>query len=273
MPIVLSIAGFDPSAGAGVLADIKTFAAHGVYGMACVTALTVQSTQGVRGVEPAAPRVVRETLECLAQDVRFAAVKVGMLGSLAVAEEVLRWLRSQPGLPVILDPILRASSGASLLEGKAVALLRSGWLARANWVTPNLGESAALAACPVPTSPAETESCAARLQAQAAEAGNAGLGVVLTGGHAARPDDYLAWPGGCEWLPGERVETTATHGTGCTFSSAFTAQLALGAEPREAAQRAKHYVTEALRAAVPIGRGTGPLQHFWSAVPFREPSV
>jgi hydroxymethylpyrimidine/phosphomethylpyrimidine kinase len=272
MPIALTIAGFDPSGGAGVLADVKTFAAHGVYGMACITALTVQSTQGVRRVEPVATEILQETLDCLAQDVRFAAIKVGMLGSLAVVEAVLDWLRTQPGVPVVLDPILRSSSGAPLLEPAGLAALRSGWLARADWITPNLAEAAALVDGPIPASPAAMESCAEALQAQAAKAGNPRLGVVLTGGHAERPDDYVAWPGGRGWLPGERVDTTATHGTGCTFSSALTAHLALGMEPVEGARRAKHYVTSALRAAEPIGQGAGPLNHFWATLPFREPT-
>jgi hydroxymethylpyrimidine/phosphomethylpyrimidine kinase len=272
MPIALTIAGFDPSAGAGVLADVKTLAAHGVYGMACVTALTVQSTQGVRRVEPVAPELIRETLDCLAQDVRFAAIKVGMLGSLAVVESVLEWLGTQPGVPVVLDPILRSSSGAPLLDPAGLAMLRSGGLARADWITPNLAEAAALADGPIPANPTEMETCARALQAQAAKAGNPRLGVVLTGGHAERPDDYIVWPGGCAWLPGERVDTVATHGTGCTFSSALTAQLSLGTEPVEAARRAKHYVTRALRAAEPIGQGAGPLNHFWAALPFREPT-
>lgn len=261
MPIALTIAGFDPSAGAGVLADIKTFSAHQVYGMACLTALTVQSTQGVRRVEPVAPAILRETLDCLTQDVRFDVAKVGMLGSAETAEIVLDWLQRQPELPVVLDPVFRSSSGALLLEPEALGLLRTCWLGRVNWVTPNLAEAAELAECPVPATRAEVEACALRLQQRAAQAGNAALGVVITGGHAATPDDYVRSASGGEWLPGERVKTTSTHGTGCTFSSALAAELALGTGAHEAARRAKQYVTHALRTAEPIGQGAGPLNH------------
>jgi hydroxymethylpyrimidine/phosphomethylpyrimidine kinase len=271
MPTALTIAGFDPSGGAGVLADIKTFAAHGVYGMACVTALTVQSTQGVRRVEPLTPLWVRQTLECLTQDVRFSVVKVGMLGSAAVAEEILTWLCSQPELPVVLDPVLRSSSGVPLLEPAAMDALKTDWLGRVNWVTPNLAEAAELAGCAVPADRSQVEACAASLQARAASAGNAGLGVVITGGHAPQPDDYVFVGDMGTWLPGKRILTSATHGTGCTFSAALAAGLARGTDAQEAVRRAKQYVTGAIQTAERIGQGKGPLNHLWSTVTQREP--
>ena len=262
-PIVLSIAGYDPSAGAGVLADLKTFAALGVYGMASITALTIQSTLGVRKVISLDPGTVTETLDCLAEDVRFAAIKVGMLGSGAVAAAVMAWLEEQKGVPVVLDPVVKSSSGKDLLDFEGCEILRRSGLARANWITPNLAELAVLTGGPEAADGKEMEKSALDLQRMAAECGNPKLMIVVTGGHATKPDDLLLTEGICRWFPGEWVETNSTHGTGCTFSSALTARIALGDEPPEAVAIAKRYVTGALRNALPIGKGHGPLGHFW----------
>lgn len=265
-PIVLSIAGYDPSAGAGVLADLKTFAALGVYGMACVTALTVQSTQGVRRVIAVDEGVVIETLDCLIEDAcipSIKSIKVGMLGSAAVASAVAAWLEQRREIPVVLDPVLKSSSGKDLLDGKGLEILREAWLARADWITPNLAEAAALTGSLPPATHAESEDAARRLQKMAVERGNAKLKIVVTGGHADAPDDLLLSGEECRWYPGKRIETTSTHGTGCAFSSALAARIALGDEPGQAVQAAKDYVTNALRYAYPLGKGNSPLNHFW----------
>lgn len=269
-PIVLSIAGYDPSAGAGVLADLKTFAAVGVYGMACITALTVQSTQGIRKVIVMEPSTVIETLDCLAEDVCFDAIKVGMLGNGGMAAAVLAWLEQQKRVPVVLDPVLKSSSGKDLLDAVGCGILRGAWLAQADWMTPNLAEVAALTGTLSPTSRAETENAARRLQELAANRGNVALKIVVTGGHASRPDDLLLVGDACQWFPGERVETRSSHGTGCTFSSALAARIALGDEPFAAVQAAKDYVTGALRHAYPIGNGNGSLNHSWEKA-YRSP--
>jgi len=265
-PIALTIAGFDPSAGAGILADIKTFAAHGIYGMACITALTVQSTLGVQGMEPVAAHVLGETLLCLVGDVRLAAIKVGMLATGEIAGAVAGFLRSQPGVPVVLDPILRSSSGAELLDASGQAVLRKELLARADWITPNLEELAALTGRAISETHEETEASAQALLEMAARLGNPGLRVVVTGGHAARPDDLLiTLAADSQWFPGQRIVTRSTHGTGCTFSSALAARLALGdTDISMIVEAAKIYVTGAMRAAPPIGQGKGPLDHFWN---------
>lgn len=263
VPIVLSIAGYDPSAGAGVLADSKTFAAMGVYGMASITALTIQSTLGVRKVIGLDPGTVVETLDCLAGDVRFAAIKVGMLGSAAVAAAVMAWLEGQKNVPIVLDPVMKSSSGKDLLDSEGCEILRRAGLALANWITPNLAELAVLVGGVVPTNSEETEKAARVLLRNSIEHGNPGLKIVVTGGHAKRPDDLLVSDGACEWFPGEWVETSSTHGTGCTFSSALAARIALGDEPSEAVANAKLYVTGALRHAYAIGVGMGPLNHSW----------
>lgn len=263
LKIVLTIAGLDPSAGAGILADLKTFAAFGVYGMACPTALTVQSTQGVRRVEPVSSQTLGETLDCLAMDVQFSAIKIGMLGTGAATKAVSGWLDTQQNVPVVLDPVLKSSSGKELLDRVGVATLREKLLAKIDWITPNLDELAALTGQSVPQTPGETEESAKHLHRMASRLGNAGLKVVVTGGHAARPDDLLLLADTCHWYPGERIATSSTHGTGCAFSSALAAALALGAAPMAAVGAAKGYVTEALRHAYPVGRGKGPLNHFW----------
>ena len=261
-PVVLSIAGFDPSAGAGILADLKTFSALGVYGMACITALTVQSTLGVRRAEPVAASIVVETLDCLAEDVPIAAIKVGMLGDHSVAAAVLDWLQSYSA-PVVLDPVLKSSSGKDLLDPEGVELLRGPWLTRANWITPNLAELAFLTGLPIPLTAADTEAAALSLQQMAARQGNPGLKVVATCGHQKTPNDLLLTDR-CHWFPGEHVETASTHGTGCAFSSALAARIALGDSDLPAVQSAKNFVVEGLRSAYSLGRGVGPLNHFWS---------
>ena len=263
-PTVLTIAGYDPSAGAGVLADLKTFAAHRVYGMACITALTVQSSQGVRRVQGVDPGIVTETLDCLAEDVRFSAIKVGMLGDGAVAEAVANWLDRITGVPVVLDPVLKSSSGKDLLDAAGKDVLRSRLLARADWITPNLDELAALLDVPRPVHRAETETLGHRFIETVAHQGNLELKMVITGGdNTEAADDLLLSSTDCRWFPGEHFPTSSTHGTGCAFSSALASRIALGDNAAVAVQAAKDYVAGGLRHAYPIGRGVGPLHHFW----------
>ncbi|MGC1783937.1 MAG: bifunctional hydroxymethylpyrimidine kinase/phosphomethylpyrimidine kinase [Acidobacteriaceae bacterium] len=261
-PTVLTIAGYDPSAGAGVLADLKTFAAHGVYGMACVTALTVQSSQGVRRVQGVDPGIVTETLDCLAEDVRFSAIKVGMLGNGAVAVAVANWLDRTTGVPVILDPVLKSSSGMDLIDAAGWSLLRSRLLARVDWITPNVDELAALTDAPRPANRTEMEDLGHKLMEMAAHQGNLELKMVITGGdNAETADDLLVSSEICRWYAGEHIQTNSTHGTGCAFSSALAARIALGDDAAFAVQAAKDYVADALQHAYPIGRGVGPLDH------------
>jgi hydroxymethylpyrimidine/phosphomethylpyrimidine kinase len=267
-PVCLSIAGFDPSSGAGVTADLKTFAAHGVYGVAAITALTVQSTQGVRSLEPVRPSLFRETLECLAEDISLDGVKLGMLAGAGLVAEAEHFLRARPGLraTVVLDPVLRSSSGAGLLDAEGTALLRERLLGVVGWITPNVNELALLTESEVRTRE-QVPAAAERLARQAAKIGNPDIAIVVTGGHLDRPDDYLLLQGKGSWLPGERVETRSTHGTGCAFSSALVAELVLGRTGLDAVEAAKRYVTGALRAAYPVGQGRGPLHHLFAYEP------
>lgn len=264
-PIALTIAGFDPSSGAGITADLKVFAAHDIYGMACITALTVQSTLGVQRVEPVAAQTICETLSCLREDVRPSGVKVGMLATAEAVRETARFLATA-GVDrqrVVLDPVIRSSSGRELLSPAGVERLRSELLTHAGWITPNLDELAALTGVEVADKEAVPEA-AAKLQTLAGKAGNPELHILVTGGHLDRPDDFLLTPdGNTHWLQGERVETQSTHGTGCAFSSALLSGIIQGAAPQEAATNAKAYVTAALKASYRVGRGRGPMHHLF----------
>jgi hydroxymethylpyrimidine/phosphomethylpyrimidine kinase len=268
-PIALTIAGFDPSSGAGITADLKVFPAHNIYGMACITALTVQSTLGVRRVEAVAAGTIRETLACLREDVTFSGVKIGMLATAEAVSEVAAFL-ADAGIDrqrVVLDPVLRSSSGNELLSADGVNRLRSELLMHVGWITPNIDELAVLTGIEVSAKSA-IPVAAASLRTMADAAGNSDLHVLVTGGHLDRPDDFLLTPDGRHcWLKGERVETQSTHGTGCAFSSALLCQLIAGQKPQEAAAEAKAYVAAALKAAYPVGRGRGPMHHLFRLTP------
>jgi hydroxymethylpyrimidine/phosphomethylpyrimidine kinase len=276
-PLVLTIAGFDPSSGAGVTADLKVFAAHGLYGTAAVTALTVQSTQGVRRSDPVAPDLLAETLACLAEDLPVAGVKIGMLATSAnvgVVAAFLGDLRSRAQVLVVLDPVLRSSSGHPLLEPHGLARISTELLPQVDCVTPNTGELLLLSGslADEPVGPAGVQAAAARLRELFPH-----LAVVATGGHLTQPNDYIVAPG-CtpEWIEAEWVETPATHGTGCAHSSALLCGLVSGLPIHAAARSAKEYVTDALRAAMPMGRGGGAMNHLHKSgeafSPFRPSS-
>ena len=265
--VVLTIAGFDPSSGAGVTADIKTIAAHGCYGVACITALTVQSTAGVRRVEAVDPGLVTETLEELASDVSIAALRIGMLGSAKVVRAVAEFLGSGSGkagpdrLPnVVLDPILRSSSGADLLDAAGIRLLIEKLIPLADVVTPNVDEAAVLTGLKV-TDLDEMRAAAAKLHSMGSAA------VVITGGHLEKAIDLLSFTtqDGVqeEVFKAERQRSNSTHGTGCAFATAMACHLALGRGLAEAALLAKTYVSAAIAAGHPLGRGTGPVHHLY----------
>ena len=264
MQTVLTIAGFDPSSGAGVTADLMVFAAHGLFGTCAITALTVQSTTGVRSVHPVSGEILTATLDCLSLDLPPAGVKVGMLATAANVRAVANYLsslrRSNPQVPVVLDPIIRSSSGRELLDAEGVTFLREILLPCLNWITPNLDELRVWTGRQTLQREDIPEACRL-LQRQVP---GKTLGVLATGGHLEPPDDFLLTPTGEEiWLPGTRVETRATHGTGCALSSAFLSRLVLGAPPAEAARAAKQYVATALQTATPRGSGHSSMNHLW----------
>jgi hydroxymethylpyrimidine/phosphomethylpyrimidine kinase len=267
MPVLLTIAGFDPSSGAGITADLQVFAAHGAWGTACATSLTVQSTRGVLRSEPVSGELIRDTLDTLCADLPPTGIKIGMLGSTGAVHAVASFLREhpQPG-PVVLDPVLRSSSGAELLPAEAMGMLQHELLPLVSWLTPNVDELAALTGLAVLRTAREAE--AALL---AAGQRWPHLHIVCTGGHLESPVDLLLTPEGkLHRFAGERVETTSTHGTGCAFSSSLTARLARGETPEQAVRGAKEYVAEALRRAPGLGSGRGPLGLLW---PLGHPTI
>ena len=257
-PVVLTIAGFDPSSGAGVTADLKTMAAHDFYGVACITALTVQSTQGVRRVEAVAGELVRETLDELAKDFEIAAVHIGMLGDQDIVQVVGDFLNRQRAANVVLDPVLRSSSGKALLEGGALSLEQLFPLAAL--VTPNIDEASEMTGLPV-TNLEEMRRAAERLHTKGARA------VVVTGGHLNPAVDLLSCAGEAgptqEEFSGPQLRSKSTHGTGCAFATAVACQLAHGKTVREAVFLAKAYVAGAIANAYPVGKGIGPLNHLY----------
>ncbi|MEO3388668.1 bifunctional hydroxymethylpyrimidine kinase/phosphomethylpyrimidine kinase [Mesorhizobium sp. CAU 1741] len=257
---VLSIAGSDPSGGAGIQADLKTFSACGVYGMAVLTALTAQNTQGVSGVHLVPPSFVARQIEAVFADIRVDAVKIGMVASAGIAEAVADALAPHPNLPVVLDPVMVAKGGASLLDPDAVAALVERLLPLATIITPNLPEAAALIGVPVAETRAQMAEQARQLRTAGAHA------VLLKGGHLGGNDspDVFSSQTELEWLEGPRIATASTHGTGCTLSSALSASLARGMPPVGAAQAAKAYLAGAIVDAerLSVGSGHGPVHHF-----------
>jgi hydroxymethylpyrimidine/phosphomethylpyrimidine kinase len=255
-PVVLSIAGFDPSSGAGIAADLKTFAAHGCYGVAAITALTIQNTQGVTALYPTEPAVLKDTIAALLADGRVKAIKVGMLANRANAEVVSEILQSNPLLPSVLDPVFHSSNGRDLADAACQEFVREQLIKRASVITPNLVEASALTGLRVENLEA-MKSAARKLVEMGAPA------VVVTGGHLDKAIDVFFDGSALEVFMGDRVKPDNTHGTGCTFSSAIAANLALGRQLRDAVVLAKAYVTEAIRKAYVVGPGRVPLNHLY----------
>ncbi len=254
-PVALTIAGSDSSGGAGISADLKTFAALGVWGTTAVTAVTAQNTQGVKASLLLPPWLVAAQIDAVAVDVQVHAAKTGMLGSAEIIGAVARAFLAS-GIPrLVVDPVVMATQGDRLLDADALIPLRKQLLPLATVVTPNLAEAAALTGLDVADRGGMVAAAEAlhRLGASV---------VLLTGGHlpdrAWSPD--LIWTaGGPVWLEADRVETVHTHGTGCVLSAAVTAELARGRDPVEACQLGKRFVTGAIRAGFPLGAGPGPI--------------
>ena len=253
-PVALTIAGSDPSGGAGIQADLKTFHQFGVYGEAAITLLTVQNTRAVKRVEYLDPHLVEEQIRTVVEDIPPAAVKTGALGRATVVMR-LAWLAPLFRCPLVVDPILLSSYGAPLLAEEARAALLEYLLPRASLITPNLQEAAALAGVTVTDLPSMREA-AKRLH------GRTGAAVLVKGGHLEGDAVDILWDGSAMHEYGApRVETVHTHGTGCTYSAAITALLALGQPLAEAVARAKAFISEAIRTAPQLGAGFGPVNH------------
>lgn len=259
-PVVLTIAGFDPSSGAGVTADVKTIAAHGCYGVACITALTVQSTAGVQRTEAVSPDLITETLEELRADLEISAVHIGMLGSAKVARAVSNFLEKAGLGNTVLDPIIRSSSGRDLIDSAGLRLLVERLLPQVTVITPNVVEASVLTGLEV-TNLEQMRAAATRLHQMGA------VSVVITGGHLDKAIDLLSFTRGQgaeqEVFKSDLLRSKCTHGTGCAFSTAMACHLARGRGLPEAVLLAKAYVAAAIANAYPMGRGIGPVHHLY----------
>lgn len=261
MPIALTIAGSDSSGGAGIQADLKTFAAHQVYGASVIVALTAQNTQAVRAIHPVPADFVAAQIDAVFEDLDVAAVKIGMLATAELIETVADGLEHHGARNIVLDPVMIAASGGRLLQEDAIEALKRRLLPLATLVTPNLPEAAAL----LGTAMAETEEAAAEQGGAIAALGAAN--VLVKGGHASGEDSVdvlVSKSGQRQRFVAPRIETLNTHGTGCTLSSAIASGLAHGIELAEAVALAKRYISAAISAsdAVRVGHGHGPVHHF-----------
>lgn len=258
MKTALTIAGSDSSGGAGIQADLKTFQAHGVYGMTAITAVTVQNTQKVYDVQEMTPDIVRGQIRCLFDDIEIHAVKIGMVSSIPLIRAIASALAAVAPPPVVLDPVMISKSGYPLLRQDAREALIEHLFPLAEVVTPNIFEAEALSGAPIRSVP-QMKAAARRILELGAKK------VVVKGGHLgeARATDVLYDGREFRTLESHWVETKNTHGTGCTFSSAVAANLALGRDFFDAVTRAKAYITGAIEHALDIGKGYGPTHHFY----------
>jgi hydroxymethylpyrimidine/phosphomethylpyrimidine kinase len=261
-PIALTVAGSDSSGGAGIQADLKTFSAFGVYGASVVTALTAQNTRGVQGVEAVPAGFVGAQLDSVLSDLDVGAIKTGMLADAAIVETVARRLRAAPPLPLVVDPVMVATSGDILLKSDAIGALKVELFPLATLITPNLAEAAVLLDGRAAASEGEMRDQARALLAFGCRA------VLVKGGHGTGSEavDVLADASGCESLASPRIDTPHTHGTGCTLSAGIAALLAQGAGLAEAMRRAKAFVWHGLQAGrtLGVGHGRGPVDHLFA---------
>jgi hydroxymethylpyrimidine kinase / phosphomethylpyrimidine kinase / thiamine-phosphate diphosphorylase len=255
MPTALTIAGSDPGGGAGIQADLKTFAALGVYGASVITSVTAQNTLEVTGIHDLPAEFVTLQLDTVVRDLPIHAIKTGMLSNPAIIRAISERLKTLGVARLVVDPVMVAKGGAALLRKEAEAELIQGLLPLAYVVTPNLREAEVLAAMPI-RNLGEMEQAARRIH------DNGPRYVVVKGGHLDGPPVDVLFDGRTfQYLEGERIETKSLHGTGCTFASAIAAELAKGAEVSDAVRRAKAFITTAIRLAEPIGHGFGPTHH------------
>jgi len=261
MKTAMTIAGSDSGGGAGIQADLKTFAAHGVYGTTAITAITAQNTIGVAAVLALPADIVTAQIEAIAADIGADAVKTGMLANAAIVEAVAAAIDTLELPRVVVDPVMVAKSGDPLLEEDAVAAIRAELLRRAYVVTPNAREAEVLAEMKIDR-PRAAREAARRIRALGPTA------VVVKGGHLDGPDAVDLLFDGHEFVEfhGPRIDTRNDHGTGCTFAAAIAANLALGRPLREAVERAKHYVARCISQGLSLGSGHGPLDHFCDGI-------
>ena len=251
----LTIAGSDCSGGAGIQADIKTMTMNGVYAMSAITALTAQNTTGVRAIQESSPEFLKQQIDAVFQDIFPDAVKIGMVASSALIHVIAEALRYYDAKNVVVDPVMVATSGSSLMKTDAVQTLSEELLPMAAVVTPNIPEAQVLSGMEIRTRE--------DMHTAAKKIGDSyGCAVLLKGGHSINDaNDLLYANGEFTWFAGKRIENPNTHGTGCTLSSAIASNLARGFSLEESVQRAKDYISGALAAMLDLGQGSGPMDH------------
>lgn len=255
MKTVLTIAGSDCSGGAGIQADIKTITMHGLYAMSAITALTAQNTTGVYGILDSTPEFLAQQLDCIFTDIYPDAVKIGMVSDAGLIRTIAEKLAEYKAKNIVLDPVMVSTSGFRLLKDEAQEALMKELMPLADVVTPNIPEAEVLSGIAIEGS-RDMERSAEEI------AKNYGGAVLVKGGHGTSTANDLLWEKGKGvWFPGERIESTNTHGTGCTLSSAIASNLAMGQTLKEAVRCAKEYLTGALKAGLDLGKGAGPLEH------------
>jgi len=257
-PVVMAVSGFDPLGGAGVIADLKTFGANGCYGVAAISAIDVQErSSGLNEVHPVDVNILQACMRSILVETKVKAIKIGMLATRANAEAVLQVLEANPLLPVVIDPLVRATGGVEPMDASYLEFVRDQLLYRATVITPNLAQAAALIGQKV-ENVEDMKLAARKLVEMGAQA------VVVTGGHLERPVDvFLDGSASPQTLAGDRIKPENIYGAACTFSSALAASLALGRSLAEAVILAKAYVTEAIKKAYPVGTGRVPLNQFY----------
>ena len=255
MKTVLSIAGTDPTGGAGIQTDLKTIEAHELYGMAAITVVIAQNTMGVADLMPVPAELVAKQIDCVFDDIRPDAVKLGMLYDADIIRVTADRLRAHRAKNVVLDPVMISSSGHALSQPDALPALIRDIFPLCALVTPNLNEAAAICGRPI-ASRGQMEQAAREIAAMT------GGAVLVKGGHLADcADDLLRENGQLHWLPAPRIDNPNTHGTGCTLSSAIACELAQGISMLDSVKRAKRYLTACIRYGLDLGKGSGPLQH------------
>ena len=258
MKKLLTIAGSDSSGGAGIQADLKTFAALGTYGMSCICALTAQNTKGVTMVTPTPVDMVEAQLSAIYDDVPPDGVKTGMLASPAIVDRVADFLHTHQKAPLVVDPVMVATSGSKLLRDDAVQALTSKLLPMAEVLTPNIPEAEILSGMTI-TDAAGMEAAAKAISEKY------GCSVLCKGGHQINDADDLLWRNGSgKWFKGKRIANPNTHGTGCTLSSAIASNLAKGYDLDTSVERAKAYISGCLSAMLDLGHGSGPMDHMFN---------
>lgn len=258
MKNVLTIAGSDSSGGAGIQADLKTFSAHGVFGMSVITAVTAQNTQGVIGVQDISAELISKQIEAIFEDIRVDGLKIGMTSQIATIEAIGEGLRYYMPSNIVLDPVMVSKSGYHLLQRSAIEALVSTLLPLATVVTPNIPEAEVISGIKI-------DSVTGMEKAARLIYGMGAKNVLVKGGHLENEATDLLFDGTAfSYFRGRRIDTRNTHGTGCTLSAAIASNLAIGCSVAKAVAKAKEYITTAIENSLSIGKGVGPTNHFYT---------